>query len=227
MALIRRVITVNAVKRIAPLIACPRNAVPAKGWSCLTIPCHVLTRSTRYIQELSNRVQQIESQAQAQEMRMSQLGALPVTLRASLDATGDGARMYTPEGYTSAPDDGESLNQGQKRKFSDIQDNQAASPFTQSRFNTRERIASLSGWSMNAQPPNNSTNLNQRHSISIAPDQIFDNTDMDRNSYEFEKPFWVQNSFKLCTQRTESAEHLERVDSSVDFPSVHDSTRNL
>ncbi|KAL9618175.1 MAG: hypothetical protein Q9160_007070 [Pyrenula sp. 1 TL-2023] len=166
-----------------------------------------------------------KSQTQAQEMRMSQLGALPVALRASLDATGDGARMYTPEGYTSAPDDGESLNQGQKRKFSDVQDNQATSPFTQSRFNIRERIASLSGWSMSAQPPNSSTNPNQRHSISIAPDQIFDNPDMDRSSYEFERPFWVQNSFK--PSRTDSSDRFDHVDDSVDFPSVHQSTRDL
>lgn len=178
----------------------------------------------RYIQELSNRVQQIESQAQAQEMRMSQLGALPVALRASLDA-GDASRMYTPEGYTSAHDDGESLslNQGQKRKFSELQDNQPSPTFTQSRFTNNDRMPSLSGWSMSAPQASNTTNQTLRHSVSLAPDQIIDNIDIDHIHPEYEKPFWVQNAFKSSPDEP-PPRHFEDIN---DFPSVHEPLMQL
>lgn len=219
MALIRHVITANAARLYARLIAFLKNVALAKGLSCQRLSCHVLTDWNSYIQELSNRVQQIESQAQAQEMRMSQLGALPVALRASLDA-GDTSRMYTPEGYTSAPDDGDSLNQGQKRKFSELHDGQASSPFAQPRFVNNDRMPSLGGWPMNAQPSMNPTNQGHRNSISLAPDQTLDNIEMDSNRQETERPFWVQNTLKppKSEPRTENV---------VGFPAVHHLVQEL
>ena len=96
---------------------------------------HVLTWPCRYIKELSERVQQVESQ-----MAMSGPTG-PTGYRSSLDAASPSG------GYTDvfSPDDPIPLSLKRTISLPD-----GKNPFAQPQFMNRDRIPSTGGWSINS-----------------------------------------------------------------------------
>ncbi|KAL9113519.1 MAG: hypothetical protein Q9227_002256 [Pyrenula ochraceoflavens] len=150
----------------------------------------------RYIQELSNRVQQIESQAQQQELRIQTMGGLPGSgYRSSIDPN-DPTKMYSPEG--GYVDEGDMLNEGRKRKFSEIHDPSASTPLA--RYGSGGDI-SRSGWRVGDSRIGQSQfdHPNLRNSIGLGSDQVFDNAPL-KSVPKLTKPFWQRDSFSSVPQ---------------------------
>jgi len=121
----------------------------------------------RYIKELSERVQQVES---LQLAMSGQPGYRP-----SLD-TGSNAGAYPDPAYS--PEDGLSLKRNYS--FSDTRN-----PFAQSEFH-RDRMPSVGGWGVNF-PLTPGFRPRDRGSVAIAPDQ-----QLPPVTYpEYSKPFWA------------------------------------
>lgn len=142
---------------------------PSKGLVilvCFSDATQNANHRCRYIKELSERVQQVESL----QMQMSGQSGF----RASLDAASN------PGGYAEAiysPDDPSS--QKRNLSFSDTRN-----PFAQAEFE-RDRIPSLGGWGVSS-PFYQAFRSRDRGSLAIAPDQ-----QLPPVSYsEYSKPFW-------------------------------------
>ena len=133
-----------------------------------------------YIKELSERVQQVESQILS--------GQGPTSgYRTSIDA-GSPSAIYVDTSYS--PSEGMSL----KRTFS--MSESRANPFAQPQFTNRDRMPSAGGWSVTSASQEH-RQQDARGSIAIAPDQQLPDTDIIPNGPlgDLSKPFWAQDSF--------------------------------
>jgi hypothetical protein len=128
-----------------------------------------VTDNPRYIKELAERVQQVESQM-----------GIPIGYRPSLDAASQ------PDAYPDQPySPTEPLPSSRKRTFSQFD---GRNPFTQSPQSGRNKVASLSGYSINQAPQG------ERASIALAPDQQLADISPTAGpaSVDLTKPFWTQ-----------------------------------
>jgi hypothetical protein len=136
----------------------------------------------RYIKELAERVQQVESQM-----------GIPIGYRPSVDA-GSPSDPY-PEQYSPT----EPMSGGRKRTFSQFD---GRNPFAQSPHPNRDRMTSLGGYSIGQGQPGG------RGSIALAPDQQF--TDVSPTAgappLDLAKPFWAQ---KTGVERPNVKKNLE------------------
>lgn len=140
---------------------------PSKGYlvpdSALPVANH-----PRYIKELAERVQQVESQM-----------GIPIGYRPSIDA-GSPSDPYPEQPYSPT----EPMSSSRKRTFSQFD---GRNPFTQSPHSSRDKMASLSGYSMNE---------GGRGSFALAPDQQL--TDVSPTAgvplIDLAKPFWAQET---------------------------------
>ncbi len=130
-----------------------------------------LADETRYIKELAERVQQVESQM-----------GLPVGYRPSVDA-GSPSDPYAEQSYSPT----EIMSSSRKRTFSQFD---GRNPFTQSPQSTRDKMTSLSGYSINQAPQS------ERGSFAIAPDQQI--TDVSPTAVappiDLARPFWAHDT---------------------------------
>jgi hypothetical protein len=136
--------------------------------------------SHRYIKELSERVQQVESQ-------MAMSGG-PGGLRSSMDANSP-TGLYQDSVFS--PDDGMPMSLKRSISLSETRN-----PFAQPHFMNRDRMPSAGGWSLTpgGQGPRSSSGA--RGSIAIAPDQQYPELPMTTNGQLFDpsKPFWAQDN---------------------------------
>jgi hypothetical protein len=156
-----------------------------------------LTIVIRYIKELSERVQQVESQ-----IAMSG-GSQAVGYRQSIDGN---LPLYPESSYS--PDEPMSL----KRHFSFSE--ARSNPFAQPQFMNRDRMPSTGGWS-------NTSNLSGvrtrgRCSVAVAPDQLPEVALVPNGqpAVNYSKPFWAQEEGppakrqKTVTEDEQNVEHL-------------------
>lgn len=125
----------------------------------------------RYIKELAERVQQVESHM-----------GIPTGFRPSVDA-GSPSDPYPDQSYSPT----ESMSGSKKRTFSQID---GRNPFAQSPRSSRDKMASLSGYSL-------SEGLHGGHgSFAIAPDQQLSDISPKTSSLSIDltKPFWAQDT---------------------------------
>ena len=133
---------------------------------------------------------------------MQTIGSLPGGYRASVDA-GDPTKMYSPEaGYVS---EGDVLNEGRKRKFSELQDLQASTPLSHSRYGPSFAETTRSGWRIGdgrmGQPH---ADHSIRNSISLAPDQTLESAIAARNVLKPVRPFWQLEQYTTSLQHKPS-----------------------
>jgi hypothetical protein len=137
----------------------------------------------RYIKELAERVQQVESQ----------MGIPAVGYRPSVDA-GSPSDAYPEQPYSPT----EPMSGGRKRTFSQFD---GRNPFAQSPHPNRDRMTSLGGYSMHQGLSGG------RGSIALAPDQQL--TDISPTAkapaVDLTKPFWAQET-DVEHPRTKTAE---------------------
>jgi hypothetical protein len=126
-----------------------------------------MTYNVRYIKELAERVQQVESQM-----------GIPTSYRASIDAASP-TDMYPEQSYSPT----EPMSSSRKRTFSQFD---GRNPF-QSPHPSRDRVSSLGGYSMNQ-------TQGGRGSFALAPDQRL--TDVSPTApapmIDLARPFWAQ-----------------------------------
>ena len=130
-----------------------------------------MANDSRYIKELAERVQQVESQI-----------GMPIGYRPSVDA-GSPSDPYPEQPYSPT----EPISGSRKRTFSQFD---GRNPFSQSPRSSRDKMGSLSGCSMNQAPQDG------RGSFALAPDQQL--TDIsptaDAPPLDLAKPFWAQET---------------------------------
>ena len=138
-----------------------------------------LIRPHRYIKELSERVQQVESQ-----MAMSGPTG-PTGYRSSLDAASPSG------GYPDVFSPDEAMPLSLKRTISL---SEGKNPFAQPQFMNRDRMPSTGGWSINS-GGQGTRGSGPRGSIAIAPDQQLPDIGMTTNGQylDLSRPFWAQD----------------------------------
>lgn len=168
---------------------------PSKGYIVQALDFS-LANCPRYIKELAERVQQVESQI-----------GIPTGYRQSMDA-GSPSDPYGDQSYSPT----EPMSGSRKRTFSQFD---GRNPFTQSPRSSRDKMASLSGYSI-------SQGLQDgRGSFALAPDQQL--TDISPTAgappIDLAKPFWAQETevehprAKETQQNTAPADDLWNADS--------------
>jgi hypothetical protein len=141
---------------------------PSKGYVVPALKIHV-ANNPRYIKELAERVQQVESQI-----------GIPIGYRPSLDAASQ------PDAYPDQPySPTEPRPSSRKRTFSQFD---GRNPFTQSPQSSRNKVASLSGYSISQAAQG------ERASFALAPDQQLADISPTAGtaSMDLAKPFWAQ-----------------------------------
>ena len=129
----------------------------------------------RYIKELSERVQQVESQ-------MGMGAQSGPGYRTSMDASSPSG-MFA-EGFS--PDDNTPLSLKRNISISE-----GRNPFAQPQFMNRDRMPSTGGWSIGSAGHTNRPQ-GARGSIAVAPDQQVAEipTTVNGQYYDLSKPFW-------------------------------------
>ena len=107
---------------------------------------------------------------------------LPVGYRPSVDA-GSPSDPYIEQSYSPT----EVMSGSRKRTFSQFD---GRNPFTQSPQSTRDKVTSLSGYSINQAPQS------ERASFAIAPDQQLTDVSPTASAppIDLTKPFWAQDT---------------------------------
>lgn len=147
----------------------PMKRGPSKGYFAQheEIP---VANEFRYIKELAERVQQVESQM-----------GIPTGCRPSVDA-GSPSDPYPEQPYSPA----EPMSSSRKRTFSQFD---GRNPFTQSAHPSRDKMASLGGYSLSQGPQGG------RGSFAVAPDQQpTDISPTAGGSTHLVAPFWAQDT---------------------------------